>query len=179
MGKLLKGFGAAVFGLLDLLTIARGTPAFRTGLTHMALNLAVVVLFAISFALRRDHLDEGDATVAAVNLAGAVKQFAPIGALPAGVAQESYARGDEFDFRPWLLGGALSLALIDLIVAYALLRSRMRAPVPVGERDSYQSVSSGTTVTPESLALNPRAQPLREPDAGANVEPVKDGAEPA
>ena len=66
-----------------------------------------------------------------------------------------------------------------LIVAYALIRSRMRAPVPVGERDSYQSVSSGTTVTPESLTLNPRAQPLPESDASANVEPVKDGAEPA
>lgn len=57
---------AAVFGLMDLLTISRGTPAFRTGLTHMALNLTAVVLFAISFALRRDHLDEADATVAAV-----------------------------------------------------------------------------------------------------------------
>jgi MFS family permease len=64
-----------------------------------------------------------------------------------------------------------------LIVAYAMIRSRMRAAVPVGERDSYQSVSSGTTVTPESLSLNPRAQPLPEPEADANVEPAKDGAE--
>ena len=60
--------GAALFGLMDLLAIRRGTPAFRTGLTHMALNLIVVVLFAISFALRRDHLDDGDATIAAVAL---------------------------------------------------------------------------------------------------------------
>ena len=59
---------AAVFGLLDLLAIARGTPAFRTGLTHMCLNLTVVALFAISFALRRGHLDEADATVTAVVL---------------------------------------------------------------------------------------------------------------
>ena len=66
-----------------------------------------------------------------------------------------------------------------LIVAYAMVRSRMRAPVPVGERDSYQSVSSGTTVTPESLSLNPRAQPLPEPEAEANVESVQDGAERA
>ncbi|HKX71666.1 MAG TPA: DUF2231 domain-containing protein [Acidimicrobiales bacterium] len=56
---------AAVFGLLDLLTIPRGTPAFTTGLTHLALNLAVVVLYAISFALRRDNLDEADVTVPA------------------------------------------------------------------------------------------------------------------
>src|SRR4051794_1961415 len=30
---------AALFGLLDLLAVPRGTPAFRTGLTHMTLNL--------------------------------------------------------------------------------------------------------------------------------------------
>jgi uncharacterized membrane protein len=43
---------AALFGLMDLLTIPRGTKAFRTGLTHMALNLTVVVLFVIGFAVR-------------------------------------------------------------------------------------------------------------------------------
>ena len=61
---ILGALAAAVFGLLDLLAIPRGTRAFRRGLTHMALNLAVVVLFAISFAIRRDHLDEGDTTIA-------------------------------------------------------------------------------------------------------------------
>ena len=43
---------AALFGLLDLLTITRGTKAFRTGMIHMTLNLAVVALFVIDFALR-------------------------------------------------------------------------------------------------------------------------------
>src|ERR687883_572919 len=43
---------AALFGLMDLLTIPRGTKAFRTGLTHMALNLTVVALFVIDFAIR-------------------------------------------------------------------------------------------------------------------------------
>jgi MFS family permease len=60
---------------------------------------------------------------------------------------------------PYSLFAVTALSHV-LIVAYAILRSRMRAPVPVGERDSYQSVSSGTTVTPESLALNPRAPAL-------------------
>jgi uncharacterized membrane protein len=46
---------AALFGLMDLLTIPRGTKAFRTGLTHMALNLTVVVLFVIDFAVRAAH----------------------------------------------------------------------------------------------------------------------------
>jgi uncharacterized membrane protein len=51
---LVGALAAAVFGLLDLLTIPRGTKAFSTGLTHLALNLVVVVLFAVNFLLRRD-----------------------------------------------------------------------------------------------------------------------------
>ena len=56
----------------------------------------------------------------ALNLAPAVKTFAPLPALPDGVARQSYARGSEVDFRPSLLGAALALALIDLVIAYAL-----------------------------------------------------------
>lgn len=49
---------AAVFGLMDLVTIPRGTKAFTTGLTHMVLNLVVVGLFVVGFAIRRGQLDE-------------------------------------------------------------------------------------------------------------------------
>jgi hypothetical protein len=57
----------------------------------------------------------------ALNLAGAVKRFAALPALPASVARETYQRrSNEVDFRPWLLGAALALALIDLAIAYAL-----------------------------------------------------------
>jgi uncharacterized membrane protein len=45
---------AAIFGLMDLLTIPRGTRAFTTGLVHMALNVTVLVLFVINFVLRHD-----------------------------------------------------------------------------------------------------------------------------
>lgn len=49
---------AALFGLLDLLTIPRGTRAFRTGLTHAVINVAVVAIYAGNFAWRStDHLD--------------------------------------------------------------------------------------------------------------------------
>jgi uncharacterized membrane protein len=44
---------AAVFGLMDLLAIPRGTKAFATGVTHMTLNLIVVGLFAFSALARR------------------------------------------------------------------------------------------------------------------------------
>jgi len=43
---------AALFGLMDLFAIPRGTKAFRTGLTHMALNVTTVVLLAVSFIVR-------------------------------------------------------------------------------------------------------------------------------
>lgn len=49
---------AAVFGLLDLLTIPRGTRTFTTGLAHMALNLIVVALYTVGFALRRGQLEQ-------------------------------------------------------------------------------------------------------------------------
>ena len=53
---------AAVFGLLDLLTIPRGTRAFTTGITHMTLNLIVVVLFVVNFVIRASQ-DYEEATV--------------------------------------------------------------------------------------------------------------------
>jgi hypothetical protein len=64
----------------------------------------------------------------ALNLAGAVKHFAAIGALPPGVAREGYGRSNEIDFRPGLLGAALALALIDLLIAYALRGLLPRLP---------------------------------------------------
>ena len=43
---------AAAVGLLDLLAIPTGTPAFRTGLVHMSLNLLVTVAYAVNFVWR-------------------------------------------------------------------------------------------------------------------------------
>jgi uncharacterized membrane protein len=68
--------GAAVFGLLDLLAIDRSTPAFRVGLTHMVLNVAVVIAFAISFLVRRGDLGE----VSTVLIATSVVALAVLGA---------------------------------------------------------------------------------------------------
>jgi uncharacterized membrane protein len=53
---------AALFGLMDLLVIPRGTKAFRTALTHMAFNLTVVALFAVSFIGRANTGYEDKAT---------------------------------------------------------------------------------------------------------------------
>lgn len=49
---------AAIMGLLDLSLLARGTAARRTALTHMTLNLVVVVLFLVSLLVRWGHGDD-------------------------------------------------------------------------------------------------------------------------
>lgn len=74
---ILGALAAALFGLLDLLAIPRGTKAFAVGLTHMAINLVVVGLFVVSFALRRGELDSG--AVDAVPLAVSAVAVALLG----------------------------------------------------------------------------------------------------
>lgn len=49
---------AALFGLLDLLTIPTGTRAFRTGLIHMVLNVSIVGLFVVNFIWRHSNYYE-------------------------------------------------------------------------------------------------------------------------
>ena len=53
----------------------------------------------------------------ALNLASGIAALKPIGALPAGVVREPFARKVETDIRPPLLVAALMLALIDLLLA--------------------------------------------------------------
>ncbi|HXV29221.1 MAG TPA: MFS transporter, partial [Sinorhizobium sp.] len=68
-----------------------------------------------------------------------------------------------------------------LITAYAIVRSRRRAPVPVAERETFSPVNAGAPTTPESLQLSPRAAPLDEPQdvaAGARSEEEERSNEP-
>ena len=57
----LAGAGvAAIFGVLDLLRIPRGTRAFTVAVIHLALNVAVAVIFLAGYAWRAgDHVDLG------------------------------------------------------------------------------------------------------------------------
>src|SRR5215217_8467966 len=50
---IIGGLLAALFGLIDWLAIPAGTRAKRVGLWHGAGNVVVVVLFAVSWLLRR------------------------------------------------------------------------------------------------------------------------------
>jgi uncharacterized membrane protein len=52
---LIGGFGAALFGWLDWVGIPGGTRAKRIGLWHGLGNVAVLLLFTLSWVLRRDN----------------------------------------------------------------------------------------------------------------------------
>ena len=54
---IIGGLLAALFGLVDWLAIPAGTRAKRVGLWHGAGNVVVVVLFAVSWLLRRGQDD--------------------------------------------------------------------------------------------------------------------------
>ncbi|MBB3050944.1 putative membrane protein [Prauserella isguenensis] len=49
----LGAVAAALVGVLDLFAIPTGTPAFRLGLLHMALNLTVTAAYAVNFVWRQ------------------------------------------------------------------------------------------------------------------------------
>jgi uncharacterized membrane protein len=68
---------AAVFGLMDLMGIPRGTRAFKTGITHMGLNLTVVALFVINYLIR---LGQGYEEVTALQLILTIVGLAILGA---------------------------------------------------------------------------------------------------
>jgi uncharacterized membrane protein len=72
---IIGGLLAAIFGFLDFSVIEKGTQAKRTATTHMAINLGVVVLFAINYFVRAgsDHDD--------VNVVGVVLSVIGLAAL--------------------------------------------------------------------------------------------------
>ncbi|MEU6427334.1 DUF2231 domain-containing protein [Microbispora sp. NPDC046973] len=65
----LGALAAAMAGFLDLFAIPAGTPAFRTGLLHMGLNLAITAAYAAGFLWRQAGTAAG---MAAGTAAGAV-----------------------------------------------------------------------------------------------------------
>lgn len=67
---IVSGLVAAVFGLIDFLAIPRHTRAKRVGAMHGIGNVIVVVLFAASWFLRREHPADPGAMAIALSIAG-------------------------------------------------------------------------------------------------------------
>ena len=66
---------AAIWGSIDFSAIPRGTVAYRTGLTHICLNLAVIALYVINFFVRGD-----DETIGTLPLILSIVGIALLGA---------------------------------------------------------------------------------------------------
>jgi uncharacterized membrane protein len=67
---------AAVTGFLDLIAIPTGTPAFRTGVVHLSLNLSITAAYAGNFLWRQgsygqpDSVGLGPLVLSVLSLAG-------------------------------------------------------------------------------------------------------------
>lgn len=69
---LVGALGAASVGLLDFFAIPAGTPAFRTGLIHLVLNVAVTAAYLVNALWRRgsdaDEVAIGPIVLSAISL---------------------------------------------------------------------------------------------------------------
>ncbi|MBR0558203.1 MFS transporter [Ciceribacter sp. L1K23] len=74
-------------------------------------------------------------------------------------------------FGPYTLFAVTAIAHIAL-ATYAIFRSRLRAAIPIDSRETFSSAPMAThpMSTPESLALDPRAQPLGEQSESPDEE---------
>jgi uncharacterized membrane protein len=69
---IVTGLLAAPFGFIDWLAIPRGTRAKRIGAVHGLGNVLVVLLFALSWVIRRDAPQEPETLALALSFAGGV-----------------------------------------------------------------------------------------------------------
>lgn len=68
---IIGGLAAALFGLIDLLAIPAGTRAQSVGLWRGAGNVIVVILFGVSWLLRRDAPNNPEITSIVLSFGGA------------------------------------------------------------------------------------------------------------
>src|SRR3954468_1569950 len=62
---------AALFGAIDLSTLARGTKAYTTGLTHAMINVVVLLLYIVNLVLRGSSgYDDVSATALVLSVVG-------------------------------------------------------------------------------------------------------------
>jgi uncharacterized membrane protein len=81
---------AAVFGLMDLLDIPRRTKAFRVGIIHMTINLAVVAAFVVSYIWRDDRGVSLETSVGQIVLSAAALVFLGVSGFLGGMLAYRY-----------------------------------------------------------------------------------------
>jgi len=91
----LSGLVAAVFGLADWWALDNGTRAKRIGVWHLVVNVTMVVLFAISWCLRRSAPDAPTTLAIALGIAGIL--FGGVGGWLGGELVYRMSVGVDFD----------------------------------------------------------------------------------
>ncbi len=138
--------GSALFGLI-IFAFAPRTAAVIIVLTACYGALAYT-LYSIAVAHANDHADTADFVKVSGGLLllyGFGTMFGPL--LGAWLMDL---------FRPEGIFLATGLAHL-VLAAYAALRVRRRAPVPIGEREIFKSLPAERAVTPQATLLDPRA----------------------
>ena len=67
---IIGAIAAGIAGTIDLLGVARGTPAFRIGIIHLVVNDLVTAMFVVSFLIRRGEPKDDPTAIALIVLSG-------------------------------------------------------------------------------------------------------------
>jgi MFS family permease len=140
-------FGAALIGLAIVLIQPRSA-AFIIAMTA-AYGALAYTLYSIAVAHANDHAD----TANFVKVSGGLLLLYGFGTMIGPVVAAA--------FMDWISPDAvfLTTALAHLgLGIYAILRKRVRAPVPIAERETFQTLPSERAVTPQALRLDPRSE---------------------
>jgi MFS family permease len=136
---------AAVFGVLVFLVEPRS--GFAVIFMTACYGAFAYTLYALAVAHANDHADPDEFVKVSSGLLLMYGFGTMVGPL-VGSALMSL-------LRPESLFLATALAHASL-AAYAVLRIRARAPVPIDERDAFHTVPAERAMTPQSVQLDPR-----------------------
>ena len=101
----------------------------------------------------------------ALNMAAAMTTLEPIGELPTGVSRTGFVSAPSVDFKPWLLLGALLLALIDLAISFVL-----RGMITVrGPARAAASIAIFAAAMLFAMPQTADAQSVRSPQTGPDA----------
>lgn len=160
-------FGAAVFALALFLF------APRSGLPILILTAAygalAYTLYSIAVAHANDHASSEDFVKVSGGLLLLYGFGTMIGPVMGALLMER--------MRPESLFIATAAPHLALGL-YALMRARVRAPVPIEERDAFKSLPAERAVTPQAVLLDPRGEHEDDDtDGGEAAEDQKPAAE--
>jgi MFS family permease len=145
-------FGAAFFGFLIFVFSPRSGPVLIA--MTAAYGALAYILYSLAVAHANDHARGTDF----VKLSGGLLLLYGFGTMAGPVIAAP--------LMDWLKPDSVFLATLfahATLGAYALLRVRARAPVPVDEREAFRAQPSERATTPAVNQLDPRAEPIEEP----------------